>query len=188
MTDYNNTNNNPVDTGAVNTNAQQVNQAQQPENPGQTVPPQAEPQQNPQGIPVGTPTGYPNGNPAGTPQGAPAGTGYQSPQYNTYGQNPVPPQYGYNPNPNSGYSPAGYLYKSRIAAAVLALTVGVFGVHNFYLGFKTKAVIQLVVSIVGSFLVFPILAMEIWAVVEGIMLLIGNEQHRYDGNGMPLRD
>lgn len=45
-----------------------------------------------------------------------------------------------NTNPNA---------KSKMAAGLLGIFLGSFGVHNFYLGYTTKAVIQLVCTIVG---------------------------------------
>ncbi len=82
--------------------------------------------------------------------------------------------------------------KSRIAAGLLGIFLGYFGVHNFYLGYTTKAVTQLVLSIVGiitSCLIvggFIILGVEIWGLVEGIMILTGKIST--DGNGVPLKD
>ena len=75
--------------------------------------------------------------------------------------------------------------KSKTAAGVLAILLGALGIHNFYLGFTTKGIIQLVVSIVGSLLfgIGPI-AMEIWGIVDGIMYLSG--QKTTDANGNPL--
>ena len=82
--------------------------------------------------------------------------------------------------------------KSKIAAGLLGIFLGCFGVHNFYLGYTTKAVTQLVLSIIGiitSCLViggFIILGVEIWGLVEGIMILTGKIST--DGNGVPLKD
>ena len=39
--------------------------------------------------------------------------------------------------------------KSKIAAGILGILLGCFGVHNFYLGYKNKAILQLVLTIVG---------------------------------------
>ena len=82
--------------------------------------------------------------------------------------------------------------KSKIAAGLLGTFLGAFGVHNFYLGYTQKAVIQLVCSIIGiltSCLVvggFVVLGIEIWGLVEGIMILCG--KINVDGNGVPLKD
>jgi len=82
--------------------------------------------------------------------------------------------------------------KSRISAGLLGIFLGCFGVHNFYLGYTQKAVIQLVLTIVGIVLscigigAFIVLAVEIWALVEGIMILTGSINK--DGNGNPISD
>lgn len=82
--------------------------------------------------------------------------------------------------------------KSKVAAGLLGIFLGAFGVHNFYLGYTTKAVIQLVATIVGFCLscfgigVFVVLGIEIWGFVEGIMILTGSI--KTDGNGNFLRD
>ena len=89
--------------------------------------------------------------------------------------------------PNQGYgAPAMPGAKSKMAAGLLGIFLGGLGIHNFYLGYTTKAVIQLVVSLVGGVITLGLaaLAMEIWGLVEGIMILTG--KINVDGKGMPL--
>lgn len=82
--------------------------------------------------------------------------------------------------------------KSKIVAALLAIFLGAFGVHNFYLGYNQKAIIQCVISVVGILLgcctlgigLILTFGVEIWAFVEGVMLLIGKIDK--DANGDPL--
>lgn len=87
---------------------------------------------------------------------------------------------------------AGPDAKSKIAAGLLGIFLGSFGVHNFYLGYTTKAIIQLVCTIVGLLLscivigVFIVMGISIWGLVEGIMILCGKID--VDGNGNPLGD
>jgi len=82
--------------------------------------------------------------------------------------------------------------KSKIAAGLLGIFLGSFGVHNFYLGYTQRAIVQLVLSIVGIVLscivigVFLVLAVYIWGLVEGIMILAG--KINTDGRGMPLKE
>ncbi|MCH5275012.1 MAG: TM2 domain-containing protein [Lachnospiraceae bacterium] len=78
--------------------------------------------------------------------------------------------------------------KSKMAAGLLAIFLGTFGVHNFYLGFTTKAVIQLVVSLVGGAVTCGIatIGIWVWALVEGIMILTG--KINTDAKGYLLRD
>lgn len=77
--------------------------------------------------------------------------------------------------------------KSKVAAGLLALFFGVFGVHNFYLGYNSKGATQLVLTIVGFILciviigIFMVVAVEIWAFVEAIMIFCGNIKDA-DGN------
>ena len=77
--------------------------------------------------------------------------------------------------------------KNKIVAAVLAFFLGVFGVHNFYLGYTGKALFQLL----GTFLSCGMLALPIaiWAFVEGILILVarpGEAPWGVDASGMPL--
>ncbi len=78
--------------------------------------------------------------------------------------------------------------KSKLCAGLLGIFLGAFGVHNFYLGFTTKAVVQLLVSLVGGLITCGVatVAIEIWGLVEGIMILCGNVST--DANGVPLKD
>ena len=105
--------------------------------------------------------------------------------------------------------PAG---KSKVAAGVLGILLGWIGVHNFYLGYTKKAVLQLLLTIgamvigaVGGFiatlltaiyigfLLLPVveiiaggmsLAAFVWGLVEGIMILTG--KIGADAKGDPL--
>ncbi len=74
--------------------------------------------------------------------------------------------------------------KSKMAAGLLGIFLGAFGVHNFYLGYTGKAVAQLLITILScGFLSF---ASAIWGLIEGILILTGSIT--VDGNGTPLRD
>ena len=82
--------------------------------------------------------------------------------------------------------------KSKLAAGLFGIFLGQFGVHNFYLGYTTKAIIQLVMVIVGwlstclGLGVFLIFGAAIWGLVEGIMILTGSIHT--DAQGNPLWD
>ena len=102
----------------------------------------------------------------------------------------APPGYGppvYGPYP--GYGPPAYRGKSKVAAGILALFLGTFGIHNFYLGYTSKGLIQLLGSVLScGFLAVPI---AIWAFIEGILLLTarpGEPPWGVDAQGMPLSD
>ena len=77
-------------------------------------------------------------------------------------------------------APAGS--KSKMAAGLLAIFLGAYGVHNFYLGNTGKAVAQLLISLLSCFMLAPVSG--IWALVEGIMILSGSITT--DGKGNPL--
>lgn len=68
--------------------------------------------------------------------------------------------------------------KSKIAAGLLGIFLGAWGVHNFYLGFTKKAVIQIIVTVVTCGVG------GIWGFIEGILILVGNINA--DANGNPL--
>ena len=119
---------------------------------------------------------------------------------------------GYAPNYGAQNAPtAGG--KSKMAAGLLGIFLGGFGVHNFYLGYTKKAVLQLVISlisivlsfvlgfigglllsvIVGVLFIIPAFlialvpaAVGAWALIESIMILCG--KINVDGKGNPLVD
>ena len=74
--------------------------------------------------------------------------------------------------------------KSKLAAGLLGIFLGSFGVHNFYLGFTGKAVAQLLITVltcgVGSFV------SGVWGLIEGIMYLAGSKTT--DAKGQKLTD
>ena len=66
--------------------------------------------------------------------------------------------------------------KDKVAAGVLAILLGYFGVHKFYLGCTTAGLIMLLLTIFGIFLVFPPLIISIIALVEGIIYLTKTDE------------
>ena len=74
--------------------------------------------------------------------------------------------------------------KSKIAAGLLAIFLGAFGVHNFYLGFTGKAIAQLLISVLSCG-IFAVVS-SVWGLIEGIMILTGSITT--DANGVPLKD
>ena len=152
------------------------------------APPQGAPytQGQYQAPPQGAP--YTQGQYQVPPQGAPYTQGqYQAPpQGAPYVQGPyqVPPQgvpYG---QPMPPVIPYGYKQKSKLAAGLLGILIGSFGVHNFYLGYTGKAVAQLLITLLTCGVGAAISA--IWALIEGIMILTGSIN--VDGKNVPLAD
>lgn len=60
--------------------------------------------------------------------------------------------------------------KDHVSAGLLAIFLGAFGMHKFYLGCNNAGFIMLAVSIIGSLLTLGIAAAVIWliAIIEGI--------------------
>lgn len=69
--------------------------------------------------------------------------------------------------------------KSRMAAGLLAIFLGYLGIHNFYLGYKKKAVLQIAVSVVTCFL-----GGMIWGIADAANILSGGLAA--DADGVPL--
>ena len=70
-----------------------------------------------------------------------------------------------------------------IVAVLLAFFLGTLGVHNFYLGYTTKGIIQLVltITVIGIFVSGP------WALIDFIMLLMRSGSYATDAQGQPLQ-
>ena len=108
---------------------------------------------------------------------------YNNNGYQPQGQQPMynPPQY----QPQAGIDPPpGYLQRSRMAAGILAILLGAYGVHSFYLGNTSRGLIQLLLSLLTCG--FGAIAMAIWGILDGIKLLDG--RINTDANGVYLKD
>ena len=73
--------------------------------------------------------------------------------------------------------------KQWMVAVILAFFLGTLGVHNFYLGYTTKGIIQLVltITVIGIFVSGP------WALIDFIMLLMRAGDYATDAQGQPLQ-
>jgi len=71
------------------------------------------------------------------------------------------------------YAAEALRQKDHEAAGLLAIFLGVFGVHKFYLGCNQAGFIMLAVSIIGGILTLGLAAMviEVIAIIEGIIYL-----------------
>ena len=72
--------------------------------------------------------------------------------------------------------------KSKITAGILGISLGCFGVHNFYLGYNGKAIAQLLITLLSLFLLSWVSA--IWGLIEGILILTGNIKKDASGNDL----
>ena len=88
-----------------------------------------------------------------------------------------------NQNYNQNFN-GGAQQKSKLAAGLLGIFLGSFGVHNFYLGYIGKAVAQLLITLLTCG--FGAFVSSIWGLIEGILILTGSIN--VDGNGVPLKD
>ena len=65
-----------------------------------------------------------------------------------------------------------YDSSKRVAAGILGILLGAFGIHKFVLGYTAEGVIMLVVSIVGFILCgIPTIVMGVIGLIEGILYL-----------------
>lgn len=131
------------------------------------------------GVPYGQ-QGAASQQPTGQPQQSYAQPGYAAQQ--PYAQQPG--QAAYYSQSNGYYASSQGAYqvpyqqplvhtKDHVAAGLLAIFLGVFGVHKFYLGYHTTGFIMLGVTILGSLLTIGIAAGVVWliGVIEGIIYL-----------------
>ena len=80
--------------------------------------------------------------------------------------------------------PVGKSEKTKLVAGLLALFLGGFGIHNFYLGYTKKAIAQLLINLIGVwiFALGPIVV-GIWALIECIQIFTDKIP---DAEGKPL--
>lgn len=113
------------------------------------------------------PTGYPQQPPAAFP-------------VPTMGYSPYPMMGMPNPSAPYGYDPMTGLPfsdKSKVAAGLLGIFLGMFGVGRFYMGQPGMGIAQILVTWLT--LGFGYL----WPFIDGIVILAGRPT---DGNGLPL--
>ncbi len=71
--------------------------------------------------------------------------------------------------------------KSRLATVLLALFLGIFGVHRFYIGKNRTAIVMLILSILylvtvrlwGIIMVIPLAVAGLWAFIDFIFAVSG---------------
>lgn len=133
---------------------------------------------HPVGAPVPPAGAVSNAAAPGQPANGYYAPGYAQPQTPPHaGPGAVPPQqpyYGYQqPYYQQPYTQPVVTTKDHVAAGLLAIFLGVFGIHKFYLGYNTAGFIMLAVTIIGGALTFSLAAWVIWliAIIEGILYL-----------------
>ncbi|MCG7254329.1 MULTISPECIES: TM2 domain-containing protein [Corynebacterium] len=137
----------------------------------------------------------PNNTPANDFRGAQNGYATGNVPANNYS-----PAYSNGAQPYGAMAPVGGpqpgVYgepKSWVVAALLAFFLGGLGVHNFYLGYTTRGIVQIVLNGLGwltvwffvGFFLWVVLA--IWVLVEFVMILARAGSYKTDVRGMPLK-
>nr|WP_315301811.1 TM2 domain-containing protein [Schaalia odontolytica] len=162
----------------------------QPEDAAQVPAPEAPafPQASTPGYDEATAT--PGSTTYGTAYDAQQGYGVPGPDANAQGA------YGADAYGQPGYEQAAYAAgqqaygqpvvgapKQWMVAVLLAFFLGTLGVHNFYLGYTTKGIIQLVltITVIGIFVSGP------WALIDFIMLIMRSGSYATDAQGQPLQ-
>lgn len=71
------------------------------------------------------------------------------------------------------YAAEALRQKDHVAAGLLAIFLGIFGVHKFYLGCNQAGFVMMAVSIIGGILTFGLAAavIEVIALIEGVIYL-----------------
>lgn len=148
---------------------------------------QTEPTYNPEVNPYSNSQGYPvyesNQESAAAPQYyAPAPN--VAPVYDANAQQTYFQPVQTKPAPSTDY-PQGYKIKKKYIAVILAWVLGVFGIHNFYLGNNQKAIAQLLLSTVGSIVLVGPIITAVWVLVEAVQLMVDNINA--DANGYKIQ-
>ena len=80
----------------------------------------------------------------------------------------------------SPLSPEAQAFVSqKMAAGICGIVLGFLGVHKFILGLNKSGAIMLAVSVLGSCLYFPLLAMMVIGIIEGITYLSKSDDEFY---------
>jgi TM2 domain-containing membrane protein YozV len=66
--------------------------------------------------------------------------------------------------------------RNRVAAALLAFFLGVFGIHKFYMNKPGSGIVMLLCSTIGAILVFPLLIMCGISIVEFVIYLTMSDE------------
>ena len=69
--------------------------------------------------------------------------------------------------------------KSRTTYVLLGIFLGGLGIHNFYAGYTGRAIAQLLISLLTWWLIFPLIAVWIWVIVEVCMVTQDAQGNRF---------
>ena len=81
-------------------------------------------------------------------------------------------------NQNMNYQGGSTSPKEKMVAGLLGIFLGSLGIHKFYLGYTTEAIIMLAVTIVGGFISLGLVSgvMGIIGLIEGIIYLTKSDE------------
>ena len=84
------------------------------------------------------------------------------------------------------YGQGGYHQPPRqlLIVVILALFAGLFGLHNFYLGYTNRGLAQLLITVCTLGLGAPIV--WIWAIAELVLIVGHSGSYAFDAFGRPL--
>jgi len=92
----------------------------------------------------------------------------------------MPPQQQYYAQPpQAGKTRTGGIgsaKKEKWPAAALAFVLGTFGIHKFYLGYKTEGLIMLLVTIIGSCIAIGPIVMLVISLIEAVKYVTLTEE------------
>ncbi|MDQ0372702.1 TM2 domain-containing protein [Cellulomonas humilata] len=80
--------------------------------------------------------------------------------------------------------------RSRVAAGLLGIFLGAFGLHRMYLGYWRRGLTMLAITVVGGFFTLGLaaLAMGLWGFAEGLLVLsVRRGRYSRDAYGKLLR-
>lgn len=99
---------------------------------------------------------------------------FRGPEYAQPEGQPAEPRYGsMSAAARRSYANEAIRQKDHVSAGLLAVFLGQFGLHKFYLGCNQAGFIMLAVSIIGGILTLGLATAVIWiiAIIEGLIYL-----------------
>lgn len=105
---------------------------------------------------------------------------YKAPTAPTLGTAVNKQQNNTHPLTNTPYHQTITEQKSKTIAALLALFLGYFGAHDFYLGYKKEGIIKIIltITVIGSFVAYA------WTLIDFIKIICNG---KLDSNGQLLK-
>ena len=58
------------------------------------------------------------------------------------------------------------MIRSKVAYCILALVLGIFGIHDFYAGYKADGVWKILITVLLGWLIIPLIVVYIWVLYD----------------------